>query len=151
MEASTLVHAGELAPDFEMKLLSGDVLQLSELRGKVVLLNFFATWCPPCLEEMSQMEKVIQQEYGAEPNFLMVAIGREHSASELRAFQAKNGFSFPMAPDPERMIYAKYADSYIPRNVLIGKDGIVLLSSAGYTPEEFQVLLNAIQNALTGS
>jgi peroxiredoxin len=75
-------------------------------------------------------------------------IGREHDAAVLEKFKKEKAFSLPMAPDPKREIYRKYAEQYIPRNFIIGKDGHVKLASVGYTELDFEEIVRTIQKEL---
>ena len=149
-EEATLVHAGEIAPDFSVSTLDGEVFSLSGARGNVVIISFFATWCPPCREELPHLEKEIWQEF-RDQSFRLVAIGREESPEKLRPFVEKMGLSFPIAADPEREIYAKYAEAYIPRLFLVGRDGVVLYESSDFDPGEFGRMKTRLENALKES
>jgi peroxiredoxin len=99
------------------------------------------------MEEMPRLEKEIWQAFKGK-DFTVLAIGREHSADELRSFRDKKRFTFPIAPDPERKIYSKYATMYIPRNIVIDENGNIVYQSKGYTAEEFENLLDTIKKAL---
>lgn len=145
---ATRVKVGEIAPDFVCRTLSGEDFALSKEKGKVVVLNFFATWCGPCLAEMPHLEKEIFQKYKNRKDFKLLVLGREHDARELEDFLKKNKLSLPMAPDRKRDIYGKYAEQFIPRTFVIGKDGKVKLASVGYTEPGFQEILQTIQKEL---
>ena len=141
-ESTTLVKAGETAPDFTVELVDGSQLSLKELRGKVVLLNFWATWCPPCREELSHVQQqVIDRFAGEEFVFLPISRGEERAAVE--AFRAKTGYAFPMGLDTDETIYKRYATRFIPRNFLIDRTGRVVKATVGYDDEEFAELLRA--------
>ena len=146
-DSTTLTQVGQVAPNFHVETLKGDAFDLHDLTGKVVWINFFATWCPPCKAEMPELEKQIWQRY-QEEEFTVISIGREHTAEELVPFKEDKGLSFPMAPDPERKIYGLYATQFIPRNVLIDKEGKIAYQSRGYTPEEFEVLVEKLEELL---
>src|SRR5579863_8158107 len=109
MAQTTRVKEGDMAPDFSCPTLSGTEFSLGKEKGKVVLVNFFATWCGPCLAEMPRLEKEIFQKYGDRSDFKLIVIGREHDTRELEKFRKEKGFSLPMAGDPKREIYGKYA------------------------------------------
>ena len=141
-EAATLVRAGDEAPDFTVEMIDGSKVALSELRGKVVLLNFWATWCPPCREELSHVQQqVIDRFAGEEFVFLPISRGEERAAVE--AFRAKTGYAFPMGLDTDETIYKRYATRFIPRNFLIDRTGRVVKATVGYDDEEFAELLRA--------
>ena len=140
-EAAAATLAGE-APDFTVEMIDGSKVTLSELRGKVVLLNFWATWCPPCREELSHVQQqVIDRFAGEEFVFLPISRGEERAAVE--AFRAKTGYAFPMGLDTDETIYKRYATRFIPRNFLIDRTGRVVKATVGYDDEEFAELLRA--------
>ena len=140
--AATLAGEGTEAPDFTVEMIDGSKVALSELRGKVVLLNFWATWCPRCREELSHVQQqVIDRFAGEEFVFLPISRGEERAAVE--AFRAKTGYAFPMGLDTDETIYKRYATRFIPRNFLIDRTGRVVKATVGYDDEEFAELLRA--------
>ena len=146
-DSTTLVKVGDPAPDFSVALFDGSHLTLSELRGKVVLLNFWATWCPPCRKELKRVQHdVIDRFAGRDFVFLPVSRGEERSAVE--AFRRKTGYTFAMGLDPDQQVYDLYAENYIPRNFLIDRDGRIVALSVGYEEQEFDALLAKIEEAL---
>lgn len=147
LEATTLVKAGMPAPDFTVTMFDGRRLTLSSLRGKVVLLNFWATWCPPCREELARVPKEIIERFRGE-EFVFLPISRGETREAVAAFREQMGYTFAMGLDPERAIYDLYASNYIPRNFLINREGEVVLASVGYEPEEFDALVAQIENEL---
>lgn len=146
-EAATLVKVGDQAPDFVVTMFDGEKIALSSLRGKVVWLNFWATWCPPCRQELARVgTDVIDRFAGRDLVFL--PLSRGESREEVAAFREKTGYAFPMGLDPQREIYDRYASNFIPRNFLIGRDGKVVSASVGYDPEEFDALLQTVDALL---
>jgi peroxiredoxin len=146
---STLVKVGDKAPDFTCKPINGgEEFSLGKQHGTVVLVNFFATWCGPCLAELPHLENEIMKKYGGRKDFKLIVIGREHGAAELEKFAKEHKFSLPLAPDPKREIYGKYAEKYIPRNFIVGKDGRIKLASVGYTETGFQELVRTLEKEL---
>ena len=83
----TLTEKGQIVPEFKLTTLSGTEISTDNLRGKVVLINFFAIWCSPCIGEMPVMEKEIWQKYKNRDDFYLISIGREHEAAELIRFK----------------------------------------------------------------
>lgn len=144
---TTLTRVGQEAPAFECATLDGKRLDLKRLRGKVVLVNFFATWCGPCLAEMPHLEKEVWQKF-KDKSFAMVAIGREHENKELGDFPKKRQLTFPIAGDPKRKIYSRFATQYIPRNYVIDANGKIVFQSVGYTDLEFAKMVEVIAREL---
>ena len=146
-ESTTLVKAGDMAPNFTVEMFDGSQVELSSLRGKVVLLNFWATWCPPCRQELTRVEaNIIDRFAGKEFVFLPISRGEERAAVE--AFREKAGYTFPMGLDPSRTIYDRYASNYIPRNFVIDQTGKVVLATVGYDEQEFEQLIQTIEQTL---
>jgi peroxiredoxin len=145
---STLVKVGDKAPDFTCKLSTGEEFSLGAQQGSVVLVNFFATWCGPCVAELPHLEKEIIKKYGDRKDFKLIVIGREHNAEELEKFAKEKKLTLPMAPDAKREIYGKYAEKYIPRNFVVGKDGKIKLASVGYTENGLQEIVQTLDKEL---
>ncbi len=147
--ASTLTKVGDMAPDFTVTQLDGEAFTLSALRGKVVLVNWWATWCPPCVEEMPFLQSLVWDRFkGAD--FAMVAVSRAEKPEVVKPWIEKKGFTFPVAIDPDRSSYGKYASAYIPRSYVIGPDGLILFQSQGYEQPEFAAMIDVIVTALGG-
>lgn len=146
-ELTTLVKAGRTAPDFTVTMFDGSRLTLGELRGKVVLLNFWATWCPPCREELTHVQtQIIDRFAGKEFVFLPISRGEEREA--VAAFREKTGYTFPMGLDPDRTVFDLYASNYIPRNFVIDRKGKVVLATVGYDKTEFEEMIRTIEKTL---
>ena len=144
---TTLVKVGQQAPDFTVTMFNGEKVTLSQLKGKVVLVNFWATWCPPCREELTHVEKEIIKAFEGQ-NFVFLPISRGEEKATVEKFRRKMGYSFPMGLDPDQTIFNKFASNYIPRNFLIGKDGKIAFISVGFDEAEFQALIAEIKKAL---
>lgn len=146
-QTTTLARAGETAPDFTVGMFDGSTVTLSELRGKVVLLNFWATWCPPCRQELTRVQKEIIDRFAGKP-FVFLPVSRGEKRETVEAFREKTGYTFPMGLDSARTVYDRYATDYIPRNFLIDKQGKVILATVGYDDEEFDALIRTIEKTL---
>ena len=146
-EQATLVKDGEKAPAFEVEMFDGSTVKLADLKGKVVLLNFWATWCPPCRAELARVEKDIIEKFKGEP-FVFLPVSRGEKRTTVAAFREKMGYSFPMGLDTDGRVYAEYAETYIPRNFLIDKQGNVVKASVGYDEAEFAELVKLIEKEI---
>ena len=135
------------APDFTAELTDGNSFTLSEQQGKVVLLNFWATWCSPCVEEMPALEKVYQ-EYGDQVEVLAVDCGEEKETVDQ--FLEEKDYSFPVAYDEKNEISEKYPSDGIPYTLVIGKDGTVTETFTGSlgTEEQYKAYRRALKEAV---
>jgi len=131
IQASTLIRAGDTAPDFSCQTTDGRAFMLSEQRGKVVLLYFFASSVPFCYPEMRYIEKEIVEKMEKREDFIVLCLGRGHNREELVKIGGENKLRLPMAADEEKKIYSKMFTKFVPRTVLIGKDGRVVHTVAG--------------------
>lgn len=115
---------GKPAPDFTLPALDGKKIRLSDLRGKMVFLNIWATWCPPCREEMPSMQKLHEHFKGKD--FVMLTVSIDEKKEDVAAFVKELGLTFPVALDPEQKVTAGYGITGVPETFLIDKNGIVL-------------------------
>lgn len=141
------LQEGDTAPDFTADLADGSTFTLSEQSGKVVLLNFWATWCGPCVEEMPAFEK-LYKEYGEE--VAVLAVNSLEDEETVRQFVAETGYTFPIAFDVEGAVNMKYPTDGIPYTLVIGKDGTVQNIFVGATDADtqYQEYKSAIDSAL---
>jgi peroxiredoxin len=112
------------APDFSLKDLSGRPVTLSSLRGKVVLLNFWATWCPPCISEMPVFNKLYREMRGR--GLEVVAISADRSESYLRDYISKHSLDYKVLYDESRTVTKQYKVFSMPTTFLIDKQGVIM-------------------------
>jgi peroxiredoxin len=144
--ATTIIHAGDVAPDFTAVMLDGSNVTLSALQGKPTLLIFWATWCPPCREELAHLQEGVIDVYGDAITVLPLSRGEKREVVE--EYIAQMGYTFPVGLDEEQTIYKQYASNYIPRCFVIGRDGVVVYSGVGYDEAVAAEVKEAIDKAL---
>ena len=145
-----VVRLGEKAPDFEMTLTDGSKMKLSDQRGKIVMLQFTASWCGVCRKEMPFIESDIWQKYKDHPSFALFGIDRDEPLERVKDFVRQTKVTYPLGLDPGADIFAKYADrkAGITRNVLIDKDGKIIMMTRLYNEDEFASLCKKIEELL---
>ena len=143
-ESFDITKVGDQIPDFFFTTINGKSYKMSELRGKTVMLVFFATWCGPCMKELPQIQSEIWEEYKSD-GFIVVALGRDHSMEEIKKFNVEKGFTFLLGPDPEHKIYNQFFQKYIPRNVVVNKEGKIIYQKQGYREEDVKNLKSILE------
>lgn len=143
---TTLINAGDVAPDFTVEMLDGSKVTLSALQGKPTLLIFWATWCPPCRLELSKLQEHIIDRYGDKINVLPISRGEERA--KVEEYISKMDYTFAVGLDGDQSIYRKYATNYIPRCFVIDAKGKVLYSGVGYDEAIAKEVEQNIEKAL---
>lgn len=117
-----------LATDFEVTLVTGETVKLSDYRGKKVLLNFWATWCGPCVQEMPAFQK-LSEDYP--DDIVILAVNCGDSESDVKDFVNENGYTFNIAIDESLEVSSLYPTSSIPLTLIIDEEGYVIYGSYG--------------------
>lgn len=144
VDKTAKLKLGDAFPRTALPTIDGQTLDLT---GKVTVLNFFATWCGPCLQEMPHLESDLWTPKKHQ-GLVVVAVGRGHSAEELQAFFKRSVYTFPVVADPQQELYGEVAGKYIPRSVVLGKDGLVKYQSVGFSRAGFAELIKAVDAEL---
>ena len=138
---------GSEAPDFSViRLSSGKTVHLSDLKGKPVILNFWATYCPPCREEFPAYQKMFET-YGDEVEFVMINThsGESETDDKVVAFIDENGYTFPVYLDQDMNACMAYGVMAIPTTVAIDADGVIrTLTVGGLSEEEIEERIKEI-------
>ena len=150
-EHEYLVKVGDMAPDFTLKYTNGNEFTLSALRGKVVMLQFTASWCGICRGEMPHIESRIWQPHKDDADFVLVGVDREEPREVVEEYTAKLGTTYPMLLDEKGDVFASYAlrKSGITRNVLIDRDGRIVKLTRRFVEPEFNDLVATIDSLLS--
>lgn len=139
-----VVGVGDKAPDFTVDMVDSPSVTLSGLEGTVVLVNFFASWCPHCVESMKRVEEGVIERF-KERKFVFLPISRGETKAEVEAYRKLNGYTFPMGLDVNSTIYDQYAQKYIPRHFLIDEDGEIVMTIRGNDDADFNKLIEKIE------
>lgn len=114
---------GKPAPDFEAKTLDGRALSLSGLKGKVVLLDFWATWCGPCEETIPNLVELYRRHRAS--GLEIVGVSLDDDERDVPAFAAENGMRYPIVVDSEKRLLDSYQVRSVPTTVLVDREGVV--------------------------
>lgn len=149
-ERGYIVKVGDMAPDFEMTLSNGEHVQLSSLRGKVVMLQFTASWCGVCRKEMPYIESDIWAKHKDNTDFALYGIDREEPVEKINELIEKTGVTYPIGLDPEADIFKLYAEEKagITRNVIIDRDGRIVMLTRLFEMDEFNEMVQVIDGLL---
>jgi peroxiredoxin len=129
-QARAAVAASTPAPDFTLRSAEGGNLRLAELRGRVVLVNFWATWCGPCKVEMPHLNRIYEKYRSA--GFVLLGINIDEDPKQALALATRMGLRFPVLLDTDKSVSRRYALDSMPATVLIDRDGTVRHVHRGY-------------------
>ena len=143
---SSLVRVGDAAPSFTLTTDEGRPFSLPDDK-RVTLINFFATWCGPCQLELPHLERIWKANQ-SQAHFQMLIIGREETTETVQTYRAKYGYTFPMAADPDRSVFARFARESIPRTLVVSPDGQIVYSQAGFNEADLEELEKVLREQL---
>ena len=148
-----IIRVGQTVPDIKWTQTDGKTVSIKDLRGKVVMLQFTASWCGVCRKEMPFIERDIWQKHKDNKDFYLVGIDRDEPKATVEAFAKQTGVTYPLALDPGADLFAKFAlrESGITRNVLVDRDGKIVMTTRLYNEKEFQLLVKKIDSLLKGN
>lgn len=145
-----IVKIGQQTPNFSTLSIDGKTIQLSDLKGKVVMLQFTASWCSVCRREMPHIEKDIWQKYKDNPNFALFGIDLDEPQDVVEKYIKQIPVSYPVLLDPEGKIFYLYAEkgAGVTRNVIIDKTGKIVFMTRLYKEDEFEEMKKVIESLL---
>lgn len=147
-DTTDILLVGQSMPEFSVTTMDGDPFHSKQLAGKVVLINFFATWCPPCRKELPAVQSDIYDRFHERDDFKLMIISREESPEKVIPFVTDKAYPMEFFSDMDRSCYALFAHQFIPRNYLFDATGKLVYASRGYTEDEFAVLVAQLEELL---
>ena len=144
------VKVGQTAPDFTITYLDGKTAKLSDLKGKVVMIQFTASWCGVCRKEMPLIESDIRLKHKNNPEFVLIGIDYKEPKEKVAEFARQIKITYPLTLDESGEIFHKFAakDAGVTRNVVIDRDGKIIFLTRLYDPKEFKKMKSVIETEL---
>lgn len=134
---------GSPAPDFELKNLVGNDVTLADYRGNVVVVNFWATWCPPCRAEMPGIQAVYDTY--KDQGMIVLAVNAQEDQDTIQSFVMETGFTFPILPDPYGQAIRAYGVRSFPATFVIDREGrIDTIHQGQITPDELETMVRPL-------
>ena len=145
-----IVKLGQTVPDFDLVLPDGSTTNTTALRGKVVMLQFTASWCGVCRQEMPHIEAEIWQKHKNNPDFALYGVDLDEPEETVIEFQKQIGITYPLALDPDGEIFYSFAapGAGVTRNVILDKSGKIVFMTRLYEEEEFNQMKEVIGELL---
>lgn len=152
-EYGYILKQGESVPEIEFKLTTGTSIKTSDLKGKVVMLQFTASWCSVCRKEMPHIEKDIWQKHKNNKDFALFGIDMNEPLDKVKQFEQDMKITYPLALDPGAAIFYTFAaqGAGVTRNVIIGKDGKIAYMTRLFKEDEFNEMKEVIDLLLEGA
>lgn len=146
---NTTVPAGKMAAPFALEDLNGRLVTLDDLRGKVVFLNVWATWCGPCREEMPSIE-TLYDEFKNDKDFVILAVSQDtRGRAAVEPYVEQNGYHFEVLLDPENKVGESYDVGGVPETFIIDRDGRIVAHHMGafdWSSADFRAALRELLN-----
>jgi thiol-disulfide isomerase/thioredoxin len=143
------VHVGEDAPELNFNLLDGTVITNENLKGKVVVLQFTASWCSVCIKEMPHLESKVWQKFKNE-DFILIGIDLKEEREKVDKFRAKMKVTYPFTIDVDGSMFESFTlpNAGVTRNIVLDKTGKIIFLSRLYDEKEFEEMVHLINSEL---
>ena len=145
-----IVKIGQQVPEFSLVTTDGKTVKMADLKGKIVMLQFTASWCSVCRKEMPHIEADIWKKYKDNPNFALYGIDLDEPKDVVEKFAKQIPVTYPLALDPKGGIFYQFAEKNagVTRNVIVDKTGKIVYMTRLYKEEEFQEMKKVIAKLL---
>ena len=145
-----IVTTGQKMPEINMKLTDGTKITMADLKGKVVMLQFTASWCGVCRQEMPHIEKEIWKKHKNRNDFVLIGIDLDEPLETVKKFGSDMKITYPLAIDPEGGIFYTFAarGAGVTRNVIIDRTGKIVYMTRLFKKEEFNTMKSVIESLL---
>jgi peroxiredoxin len=145
-----IVKTGDMAPDFEIRYEDGTTKNFSSLRGKVVMLQFTASWCSVCIREMPHIESDIWQKYKGRNDFALVGVAYKEDFDKIHTLVSKTKVTYPIVSDNAGESFHKYAakGAGVTRNIIVDRTGKIIFQTRLFDQKEFDAMKKVIENEL---
>jgi peroxiredoxin len=142
-----IVKQGDKMPEIKFELTDGKIIKTSDLQGKVVMLQFTASWCSVCRKEMPHIEKEIWQKHKNNPGFALYGVDMDEPLEKVKKFAADMKITYPLALDPGAEIFYTFAakGAGVTRNIIIDKNGKIAYLTRLYKVDEFNEMKEVIE------
>lgn len=144
-----IVKIGDSSPDFTLTMLDGKIVSLKDLKGKIVVLQFTASWCSVCRIEMPHLEKEVWQRF-KDQDFVLIGIDRDEPLDVVKKFKQEMKVTYPMALDPGSDIFALFAhkNAGVTRNIVLDRNGEIVFLTRLFEKQEFNQMIEKIEKLL---
>jgi peroxiredoxin len=145
-----IVKIGQQVPDFSLITTNGKTIRIADLKGKVVMLQFTASWCSVCRKEMPHIEADIWKKYKNNPNFALYGVDLDEPKDVVEKFAKQIPVTYPLALDPKGEIFYQFAEkgAGVTRNVILDKTGKIVYMTRLYKEEEFSEMKKVLADLL---
>lgn len=140
------LSSGQRAPEIGLRSLDGNQVTLSSLRGKVVLVDFWATWCSPCRDELPHLQRLSREL--ANDGLVVVGVSVDRESDNVRSFVRRLGLTFPIVHDEQHVVADRYRPTTMPTSYIIDRDGVVRFVHQGFQSSDVATIERELRSLL---